>query len=174
MMAASLEPLFKTSSIDTLELPRVSVNVPMEGLGIGRRSSRGNLPPRLPLMCRPSQRNNRELFEPQGFAQTADPWSFYTKLVQTNQAGPAFLACHLLSPFPVRVVKEVEFPSATIPQRVVQPSHPNIVNLIEIFIGEKSLHMIYERMEISLAQIPATSWEEIADADVAFVCREVI
>lgn len=172
-MAVDPKHLPESSSSDSLESPQCVADAPTGEFEQVRRAFRGNLPPRLPLRYRPSQRNHRELFE-KGFAQTADPWSFYAKLTQTHQSGPAYSVSHLIAPFSVRVVKEVRLPGVTIPQRVVRPSHPNIVDLIEIFICEKSLHMVYETMAVSLAQIPAGSWGETVDADVAFVCGEVI
>lgn len=173
MMATNARNPSESSSSDALESARNSADAPVVGPEAKENVPRRILPSRLPLSYKLSQRNYRELFE-QGFAQTADPWSSYVKLSQTHQAGPAVLAYHSLPPSSVRVVKEVKFPSATIPQRFIRPSHPNVVSLIEIFISNNSFYMVYESMAASLAQIPAKSWEEVTDADVAFVCREVI
>lgn len=75
---------------------------------------------------------------------------------------------------PVGYVRETTMPAEVSVHRLVQTSHPNLVNLREVFIADGSAFFVYEKWGISLAEIYRLSpLFQLGEIEVATICREV-
>ncbi|PYH40987.1 uncharacterized protein BP01DRAFT_306923, partial [Aspergillus saccharolyticus JOP 1030-1] len=52
--------------------------------------------------------------------------------------------------------------------------HKNVVQLLDIFTGPLSVHLVYESLEVSLHQIQATNTPDITEIDLAIFAKEIL
>jgi hypothetical protein len=76
---------------------------------------------------------------------------------------------------PVAFVKKLEMRESEVAvHRLMETSHPNLVNLQEVFISERSMFFVYERWGITLKEIQDLQpIFRLGEVEVATICREV-
>ncbi|KAL9077891.1 MAG: hypothetical protein Q9157_003190 [Trypethelium eluteriae] len=134
--------------------------------------------PRIPVFVRPSSNNfpsNPSAIRQSGHLKTTQgsPWDAYRQLLCEDQAGPATFACLKNPSFAVSVVKEHRHSlSGALSLRSV--SHPNIVEIVEAFLKEDTIYLVYGVMTVSLREIKASPIGDLAEYELAAVCKEVL
>jgi hypothetical protein len=75
---------------------------------------------------------------------------------------------------PVGYVKKLSVAGEVPVNRLSETCHQNIVNLREVFITERSIFFVYEKLGISLEEIHNLSPVfQLGEVEVATICREV-
>ncbi|KAK9543458.1 hypothetical protein V6Z79_010129 [Aspergillus fumigatus] len=77
---------------------------------------------------------------------------------------------------PVAFVKKLEMRESEVAvHRLMETSHPNLVNLQEVFISERSIFFVYERWGITLKEIQDLQpIFRLGEVEVATICREIL
>ncbi|KAH2457213.1 hypothetical protein KXV25_005403 [Aspergillus fumigatus] len=77
---------------------------------------------------------------------------------------------------PVAFVKKLEMSESEVAvHRLMETSHPNLVNLQEVFISERSIFFVYERWGITLKEIQDLQpIFRLGEVEVATICREIL
>jgi serine/threonine protein kinase len=152
------------------EVDRPIVRTPRAKLK--RKFERVVPPARLPLEVNPysSQWSAKRLST--GFCENMSPWKRYQQLTPCDQAGPAIIAYGKSVDFPIVTIKERRIAESLDLKKLVKVQHDNIVNFIAAF-HESSIWLVYECMNISLAQANCCSYGPLKEFEMAAICKEV-
>jgi len=138
--------------------------------------------PRLPIKVNPeSSLFMHYVRNPISIAAAAGPsvspattsWALYRKLIQEDQAGSA-LVCHRNQPdFGIVAVKTRQLAAVVQKDRIKTTSHPNIVNIEEVFEHEGTINFVYESFTVTLADIQASPCGLLQEYEIAAICQSV-
>jgi hypothetical protein len=100
-----------------------------------------------------------------------NPWSYYKRLFNENQAGPATIATKIDATHRVAAIKIRTFRHDH--GGVTRYSHPNIVSLLEVFLHNGHIFFVYEPMTIPLSAFLEIPYEDLIAPEIAAVAKEV-
>lgn len=97
----------------------------------------------------------------------------YHRFWEDDQAGAAIIAYEKALEHRIVVIKQ-RMPAATKEElkQLKKVSHPNIVELLEVYTTVSSVFLVYEDLLVSLHQIQATNRGELTEIEMATICKE--
>ncbi|KAL2048941.1 hypothetical protein ABVK25_010794 [Lepraria finkii] len=143
-------------------------------------------PPTLPLKANPKSQQfstgsrfpprQKTSASPQGFTcQRGNPWQAYYAILKEDQDGGEFTIAHKKEvQHPVVAIKRESYTDNSQIKRLTRCSHENIVSLYRAYFEEGSVYLIYECVDVSLAEIQSTPRGKLASYQIAAVCQEVL
>lgn len=101
------------------------------------------------------------------------PWERYRKSFKLNQAGPGQVVHANDSSFREGIIKSVNTTRSELSKIMTSP-HRNFVHLQEAFYHNDQIFLLYEIMDISLAQLFSTPFGRLQLFEVAAFSKEVL
>lgn len=92
-------------------------------------------------------------------------------ILEEFQAGWGTISHLVHAEFPIVFEKTIQCSGR--PERLVTTSHPNLVNLLGFRKEDSNIHLIYESMVVSLAEILASPSPALRPYEIAALCAEV-
>ncbi|KAM3424148.1 hypothetical protein BST61_g11308 [Cercospora zeina] len=93
-------------------------------------------------------------------------------ILEEFQAGWGTISHLVHAGFPIVFEKTIQCSGR--PERLVTTSHPNLVNLLGFRKEDSNIHLIYESMVVSLAEILASPSPALRPYEIAALCAEVL
>ena len=148
------------------------------------QSQSRNPPPAIPLKVNPSsqqflptsrfsKKTETVTRKPNAILQNGNPWRTYYAILSEDQAGQVTVAYKNEIEHPMFAIKEHVCKDSESVKQLVMCSHKNIVALYDAYLDNDSLYLIYECLQISLAEVQSTQYGDLATFQIAAVCREV-
>lgn len=158
--------LTESSQLNTIDLPKVPEECHQPRVR----------PPPLPLKPSLSQQHTSTSNIKRtkgGICRPGTPWQNYNAVLTEIQADSIVLAQGCGEKHTIVAIKEVNAGQDECVKRLRQYSHPNLVDLTEAFLADNTVYMVYEWMDISLADIQSTPCGRLVSFQIAAVCKEV-
>ncbi|KAL6714252.1 hypothetical protein ACLMJK_007675 [Lecanora helva] len=110
----------------------------------------------------------------QDFVQRCDPWqeSGYRRILKDEHSQMVVAHKQEIS-HPIVIAKEHQLTGQQKTANIVRCNHENIVHIIEAYVNESIVTFIYERMDVSLSEIQATPYGQLAAYQIAAICQKV-
>lgn len=102
-----------------------------------------------------------------------NPWDRYRKTFKINQAGPGWVVHTNDATFTEGIIKEVKTTKSEL-SRIITSHHKNFVDLREAIYYEGAVFLIYEIMDVSLAQVFSSPLGRLQLFEVAAFSRELL
>ncbi|EKV19137.1 Serine/threonine-protein kinase bur1 [Penicillium digitatum PHI26] len=102
-----------------------------------------------------------------------NPWDRYRKNFKINQAGPGWVIHTNDATFTEGIIKEVKTTKSEL-SRIITSHHKNFVDLREAIYYEGAVFLIYEIMDVSLAQVFSSPLGRLQLFEVAAFARELL
>ena len=169
-------PIEATDRLSTSKIPRIPDFL---------QNSQRVHPPTLPLKANPKSQQfstgsrfpprQKASASPQGFTcQRGNPWQAYYAILKEDQdGGEVTLAYKKELQHPVVAIRRDSYTDSSHIKRLTRCSHENIVAFYRAYFEEGSVYLIYECVDVSLAEIQSTSHGKLASYQIAAVCQEV-
>ena len=140
-----------------------------------------SIPPVLPIKVNPSlprQNTQSGPFPLIEYSNTAwkktSPWKKYRATMVEGEDGATILAQTQDQKQEVVIIKQSTCQDETTLRRLTQYGHENLVKLYETYLDRSILFFVYERMEVSLAEMSDTPAGPFEESQIATICVEVI
>ena len=136
-----------------------------------RLKRRYQLPPRLPLdVDVPNVRHGKR---PRDFCLEKSPWECYREILSENQAGPVVIAKGRSEDFPSVAIKHRQVSSHWDLRKLLKISHVNVVALLEAFVDDNQLFLIYDSVRVSLKKIHSSPYGPYSEQEISTICKGV-
>lgn len=107
------------------------------------------------------------------YKTAANPWERHRKSFKINQAGPGYIVHTNDSAFREGIMKAVKTSRSELSKVITDP-HKNFVYLHEAFYHDGQIFLLYEVMDISLAQIFGSPLGRLQVFEVAAFSKELL
>ncbi|QRD90573.1 kinase-like domain-containing protein [Aspergillus flavus] len=107
--------------------------------------------------------------------QRGSPWDVYRKFATLTQSNNIFLAVgplHAPGHVDIVLIRLDNAPADGNIQSQARPSHPNLVNIKDVFLHAETLYTVYEDSDVSLERF--ISCTIIEEKHIATICKEVL
>ncbi|KAJ6115239.1 hypothetical protein N7486_001017 [Penicillium sp. IBT 16267x] len=105
--------------------------------------------------------------------EVVSPWERYQKSFKINQAGPGYIVHAKTSTFQEGIIKAVKTPRSEL-SKIMTKHHRNFVQLQEAFYHDGEIFLLYELLDVSLAQIFGSPLGRLQLFEVAAFSKEIL
>ena len=102
-----------------------------------------------------------------------NPWERYQRSFRINQAGPGYIVHAKNATFAEAIIKEAKTVRGELSKIMTSP-HKNFVELLEALYHDGAIFLVYEIMDVSLAQIFNSPLGRLDLFEVAAFARETL
>ncbi|OQE19997.1 hypothetical protein PENSTE_c014G08601 [Penicillium steckii] len=102
------------------------------------------------------------------------PWEHYQKTFKLNQAGHGLVVHGKNATFAEGVMKEIKSIGKEELEKIKSYSHENLVQMQRVFYDEGAVFLLYEIMDVTLAQISNSPLGRLQSYEVAAFSQEVL
>ena len=109
------------------------------------------------------------------FIQKGNPWqeNRYLGIIKETQESEVIIAHKQEPEHPIVSVREHECSNEAVIKKIAQCSHENIVHIHEVFVDQNRVFFMYERMDVSIAEVQAGPYGHLQSYQIAAICQKV-